>query len=297
MEDSPRRARGAVALTAGAVLLGVFCTLWSHRSPGVQADAGCLSCHRGIETASASHEGCVSCHGGNPDGKTKEAAHAGIYGIANPSFAGRWELGCKPCHRHQVERVNSNQMFTNTGHDRADPGDLGGRARGRRVRLARGRDPRARRDAGEARVGRAARQPLGRPLPEVLLALPRRAAERGARRQRAPRRLRGVPLPLRRAGDLPRRRPDDEGQEPAQRDARDEGPAPDGGLPRLPPAERPPRAELPGPDGRQQRPRPDEGRRAGAARARATSATSPTSPPTSTSSPAWSASTATPRAR
>ncbi len=115
MEDSPRRARGAVALTAGAVLLGVFCTLWSHRSPGVQADAGCLSCHRGIETASASHEGCVSCHGGNPDGKTKDAAHAGIYGIANPSFAGRWELGCKPCHRHQVERVNSNQMFTNTG--------------------------------------------------------------------------------------------------------------------------------------------------------------------------------------
>ena len=115
MEDSPRRARGAVALTAGAVLLGVLCTLWSLRPGEAVADAGCLSCHRGIETASASHEGCVPCHGGNPDGKTKAAAHAGIYGIANPSFAGRWELGCKPCHRHQVERVNSNQMFTNTG--------------------------------------------------------------------------------------------------------------------------------------------------------------------------------------
>ena len=70
---------------------------------------------------------------------------------------------------------------------------------------------------------RPARQPLGRSLPEVLLALPRRAAERGARRQRAPRRLRRVPLPVRRAGGLPRRRPDDEGQEPAQPHARDEG--------------------------------------------------------------------------
>jgi hypothetical protein len=81
----------------------------------VEADAGCLACHRGIETASASHSGCVSCHGGNPDGTTKEAAHAGIYGIANRSYAGRWELGCKPCHRYQVERVSSSQMYTNAG--------------------------------------------------------------------------------------------------------------------------------------------------------------------------------------
>ena len=115
MEESPQHSRATVALAAGAVLLGLLCTLWSHRGPEVQTDAGCLSCHRGLETASASHDGCVSCHGGDPKGTTKEAAHQGIYGIANASYPGRWELGCKPCHRHQVERVNSNQMFTNTG--------------------------------------------------------------------------------------------------------------------------------------------------------------------------------------
>ena len=74
------------------MLLAALCTFWSHRPGETPADAGCLSCHRGIETASASHVGCVSCHGGDPKGATKEAAHAGIYGIANPSFAGRWAL-------------------------------------------------------------------------------------------------------------------------------------------------------------------------------------------------------------
>jgi hypothetical protein len=44
-----------------------------------------------------------------------EAAHRGIYGLSNPSYAARWEKGCGPCHRHQVERVASSQMFTNTG--------------------------------------------------------------------------------------------------------------------------------------------------------------------------------------
>jgi hypothetical protein len=85
------------------------------RSGEAETDAGCLRCHRGIEVASASHEGCVPCHGGDPKGATKETAHQGVYGIANPSYAGRWELGCKPCHRHQVERLNTNHMFTNTG--------------------------------------------------------------------------------------------------------------------------------------------------------------------------------------
>ena len=86
----------STVVVAVAVLLGVLCTLWSHRPGEVRADAGCLSCHRGIETASASHEGCVSCHGGDPKAAAKEAAHKGIFGIANPSYSGRWELGCKP---------------------------------------------------------------------------------------------------------------------------------------------------------------------------------------------------------
>lgn len=78
-------------------------------------DGGCLDCHRGLEAASASHSGCVSCHGGNPDGRTKEDAHRGIYGLADPSYAGRWEKGCGGCHLHQLERVRSSQMYTNAG--------------------------------------------------------------------------------------------------------------------------------------------------------------------------------------
>jgi hypothetical protein len=109
-----RRPSWTIAVAAAAALVATG-SLWRSRSGEAQADAGCLSCHRGIERASASHDGCVTCHGGNPEGETKEAAHQGIYGIANPSYAGRWELGCKPCHRHEVERVNSSQMFTNAG--------------------------------------------------------------------------------------------------------------------------------------------------------------------------------------
>jgi hypothetical protein len=56
----------------------VVCTLWSHRSTEVQADAGCLSCHRGIEAASASHEGCVSATA--EDGGGDQGRAQGIYG-------------------------------------------------------------------------------------------------------------------------------------------------------------------------------------------------------------------------
>jgi hypothetical protein len=112
------RARFARLATAAVTAIAVLAAAYALKTRGageVQADAGCLSCHRGIEEASASHEGCVSCHGGDPKATSKEAGHRGIYGIANPSYAGRWELGCKPCHRHQVERVSSSQMLTNTG--------------------------------------------------------------------------------------------------------------------------------------------------------------------------------------
>jgi hypothetical protein len=78
-------------------------------------DAGCVGCHAGIEAASASHEGCVGCHGGDGKASHKDAAHQGIFGLANASFPGRWELGCDPCHRHQVVRMRSSQMFTNAG--------------------------------------------------------------------------------------------------------------------------------------------------------------------------------------
>ena len=75
----------------------------------------CLSCHKGIEHTSPSHSGCISCHGGNPKASTKEAAHLGMFGIANRSYPGRWEIGCGPCHRAQLERMQSSQMYTAAG--------------------------------------------------------------------------------------------------------------------------------------------------------------------------------------
>ncbi len=75
----------------------------------------CILCHNGIENTSRSHSGCVSCHGGNPRAITKNAAHQGILGLTNRSYPGRWEIGCGKCHRHQLERMQSSQMFTAAG--------------------------------------------------------------------------------------------------------------------------------------------------------------------------------------
>ncbi len=98
----------STALAAALLLLG-----GCRGEPG--PDAGCLDCHRGLEVASPTHAGCVSCHGGDPAGATKEAAHRGVFGLADPSYAGRWENGCGPCHRHQLERMRGSQMYTNAG--------------------------------------------------------------------------------------------------------------------------------------------------------------------------------------
>ncbi len=94
-----------------------FCWLvlqLSGCSGGSQAEQ-CLSCHQGIEHASASHAGCISCHGGDPAAGTKDAAHAGMRGPANPSSPDEWEAACGVCHRYQLERVKTTIMQTNAG--------------------------------------------------------------------------------------------------------------------------------------------------------------------------------------
>jgi hypothetical protein len=104
----------ATRIVLAATVAGLaFPTTGCNRPPA--GTERCLDCHRGLEVASPAHGGCISCHGGDPAGVTKEAAHRGIYGLADPSYAGRWESGCGPCHRHQVDRMLSSQMFTNTG--------------------------------------------------------------------------------------------------------------------------------------------------------------------------------------
>jgi len=101
-----------ILLLAGLVLTAAAC---GRVAAGEAAAERCLDCHAGLEVASPSHSGCVSCHGGNPAGKTKDDAHRGIFGLADPSYAGRWERGCGDCHQHQLERMRSSQMYTNAG--------------------------------------------------------------------------------------------------------------------------------------------------------------------------------------
>lgn len=100
-------------LTSTIVLLTLLC-LAGCVSNDAERER-CLNCHRGIEHTSPSHSGCISCHGGNPKETDKEQAHRGIYGLANRSHPDRWELGCGKCHRHQLERMQSSQMFTAAG--------------------------------------------------------------------------------------------------------------------------------------------------------------------------------------
>jgi hypothetical protein len=97
-----------------ALLLGALGAAGCRAARAQTAEA-CTGCHRGLEPASASHSGCVSCHGGEAKAVTKEAAHRGIYGLTNHSYPGRWEKGCAPCHRHELERMKSSQMHTNAG--------------------------------------------------------------------------------------------------------------------------------------------------------------------------------------
>lgn len=75
----------------------------------------CGGCHKGIEHASTSHKGCATCHGGNPTAIDKTSAHNGMHGGANPSSPESWEKGCGECHRHQLDRVKSTIMNTNSG--------------------------------------------------------------------------------------------------------------------------------------------------------------------------------------
>ena len=75
----------------------------------------CLSCHRGIEHASASHNGCIVCHGGDPKSYDKKTAHTGLRGPSNPSDPDNWDAVCGACHRYQLERVKSTIMLTNAG--------------------------------------------------------------------------------------------------------------------------------------------------------------------------------------
>jgi hypothetical protein len=81
----------------------------------IASEGECGGCHAGLEAASASHSGCVGCHGGDPLARQTTAAHASMHERSETPEATRWERACGSCHRDEVVRMASNQMFTNAG--------------------------------------------------------------------------------------------------------------------------------------------------------------------------------------
>ncbi len=101
-------------------------------------DAGCLSCHEGIENVTKNmgfELSCVFCHGGNPDALTKEAAHVHPtlpaimdntvppldYDLPyqrwiNPSNLRVVDQTCGQCHKAAVDDVLKSMMSTAAGH-------------------------------------------------------------------------------------------------------------------------------------------------------------------------------------
>ncbi len=75
----------------------------------------CVQCHQGLELASQSHLECVSCHGGDPAAREEKASHRTMFGPKNPADPAHWKKTCGSCHPYQLERVQGNLMYTNTG--------------------------------------------------------------------------------------------------------------------------------------------------------------------------------------
>ncbi len=109
-----RRGRARLPLALLVFVIALVATAATSCRPHGEGGS-CARCHAGLELASATHVGCVPCHGGHPEAASRDGAHAGMFGLADPSYPGRWEQGCGPCHRHELERMRSSQMFTNTG--------------------------------------------------------------------------------------------------------------------------------------------------------------------------------------
>lgn len=95
-----------------------LCAAWAASCLGGCTGAppsGCVTCHNGLEAASAHHPSCIACHGGNEQARDKTTAHASLRGPANPTEPHLWDKSCGGCHRYQTERVNSTIMQTNSG--------------------------------------------------------------------------------------------------------------------------------------------------------------------------------------
>jgi hypothetical protein len=104
--------------------------------PRTHADAGCLSCHVGIEEMHPRYPlSCTDCHGGDGVAHTKEAAHVlpkqtppndeRVLGIdhdlawqrfKNPSNLRVADVACGPCHSDAVANLTKSLHGTTAGH-------------------------------------------------------------------------------------------------------------------------------------------------------------------------------------
>lgn len=80
-------------------------------------DRGCLQCHQGIERTSdvpaMASLSCTFCHRGNPNAKTKEEAHKGMW--ANPSDYRVVDKTCGVCHGDIVSKSKKSLHATMAG--------------------------------------------------------------------------------------------------------------------------------------------------------------------------------------
>ncbi|MGE5188995.1 MAG: selenite/tellurite reduction operon c-type cytochrome ExtM [Gemmatimonadota bacterium] len=123
MNNASRRSRppgfaGAPATRLPPPLVPILC-LAALLIPACGVPRGasttCEACHRGLESASPSHEGCTGCHGGKAEAADRESAHRDMFGPRNPSGPDDWDRTCGRCHPYQLARVKSGLMYTNAG--------------------------------------------------------------------------------------------------------------------------------------------------------------------------------------
>ncbi|MBU4177171.1 MAG: hypothetical protein KJ730_04955 [Proteobacteria bacterium] len=71
---------------------------------------GCLGCHPEVRLDSSHALTCTECHHGNPEGATREQAHAGL--ISQPAHPEQMQKSCGACHAKQVAETASSLHFT-----------------------------------------------------------------------------------------------------------------------------------------------------------------------------------------
>ncbi|MEJ2658249.1 MAG: selenite/tellurite reduction operon c-type cytochrome ExtM, partial [Desulfobacterales bacterium] len=97
-----------------SILIGITWSLIACNA-GLANESTCVSCHQGLEPASATHPVCIDCHGGDSKSENKDVSHQTMFGPKNPSDPKFWEQTCGRCHSYQLKRVRANIMLTNTG--------------------------------------------------------------------------------------------------------------------------------------------------------------------------------------